>query len=171
MDDNGYQQLMNTLTASNGSQNADLTELVRQQLDDADPKVKAIANYLIKRQAEIHDSEEFDDNEEFTTEKATEETDLFRRTASYNRLRRVTTTMYAELEDLRERNDALAAALGACYLCWGEDLGCEVCQGQGQPGAFVLDKALFRQYVAPVVQTLKTKQQVGPARKEDPPHG
>ncbi|MCB8978729.1 MAG: hypothetical protein H6657_15010 [Ardenticatenaceae bacterium] len=171
MDDNVYQQLANSLIASNGSQNPDLSELFRQQLDDADPKVKAIANYLIKRQAEIYNSEEVDDNEELMAAEPILEPDLSRRTASYNRLRRVTTKMYAELEDLRERNDTLAAALGSCYLCWGEDPDCEECQGRGKVGAFTPDKELFRQYVAPVVQTLKIKQQARHARKEGATQG
>lgn len=30
----------------------------------------------------------------------------------------------AEVGRLRAVNDRVAAALGACFLCWGEDLGC-----------------------------------------------
>lgn len=178
MDDNTYQQLMTSLAAADGDLNTEtiLPDLLLQNMSDADPRLKAIATYLIRRQTEDSDSEDLDDNERLTSEEPAiaegmEERDLLRRRESYNRLQQVTTEMYAELEDLRARNDALAAALGACYLCWGEDFECEECRGQGQPGAFTLDKELFGQYVAPAVQSVKTRQQVRHVRKEGPPHG
>src|SRR5262249_4172994 len=55
--------------------------------------------------------------------------------------------MYAELEVLRGRNDSLAIALGACYLCFGDDSLCQECQGRGVPGSRRPDPAAFRQYV------------------------
>jgi hypothetical protein len=61
---------------------------------------------------------------------------------------------YAELGVLRHRNDALAAALGACYLCWGEDPGCPTCDGRGTPGWVSLDPHAYRRLIAPAVRTL-----------------
>ncbi len=46
-----------------------------------------------------------------------------------------TDTDLGELEELRERNEALAAALGACFACWGTDIFCTHCGGEGRPGA------------------------------------
>ena len=40
-----------------------------------------------------------------------------------------------ELADLREVNDTLAAALGACPACWGGDPECSECSGLGHPGS------------------------------------
>ncbi|MCP2341529.1 hypothetical protein [Actinomadura rupiterrae] len=55
----------------------------------------------------------------------------------------------AELDDLRRRNDALAAAAGSCYLCWGEDPGCPVCAGRGRPGWHPPERWAYRRYLAP----------------------
>lgn len=169
MDDDIYQQLLDSFNGSEGKAKAKtlLPELLLQNMADADPKLKAIATYLVKQQTET-DYEEADDEEEpfeDASDLSPAEPALSRQDAPVNRLQQVATTMYAELEDLRERNDALAAALGACYLCWGEDFDCEECQGQGQPGAFKPDKGLFRQYVAPAIQTLKAAQHLKANRK------
>ncbi|MGB7292643.1 MAG: hypothetical protein WBD99_10765 [Thermodesulfobacteriota bacterium] len=56
---------------------------------------------------------------------------------------------------LMERNDILASALGACPDCWGEDEGCEMCEGKGVPGAYIPDRDAFVQYVLPSVRTLR----------------
>jgi hypothetical protein len=34
----------------------------------------------------------------------------------------------------RDRLGELAAALGACGLCWGDDTSCPSCRGRGRPG-------------------------------------
>lgn len=60
-----------------------------------------------------------------------------------------------ELDLLEARNDDLAAALGACYLCWGEDPECPVCAGQGKPGSVAPDRQLFNQWILPAVRTVQ----------------
>jgi hypothetical protein len=47
--------------------------------------------------------------------------------------------------------DTAAAALGACYLCWGDDPGCEYCAGHGTPGWIEPDPELFELYVEPAL--------------------
>lgn len=42
----------------------------------------------------------------------------------------------AELTESQERMSDIAAALGACGLCWGEDDTCPGCRGRGKPGHF-----------------------------------
>lgn len=59
---------------------------------------------------------------------------------------------YSELEALRMRNDVLAAALGACYLCFGEDPLCETCGGRGVPGSRAPEPTAFRKYVLPAMR-------------------
>jgi hypothetical protein len=59
-----------------------------------------------------------------------------------------------EVEVLRRRNDELAAALGACYLCWGEDIECPACDGTGKPGSAPPDPAAYRRLVSPVAGPL-----------------
>ena len=60
--------------------------------------------------------------------------------------------MRRELADLREGNDTLAAALGACALCWGGDPDCVVCLGRGSPGYDLPDPALFNELVVPALR-------------------
>lgn len=62
--------------------------------------------------------------------------------------------LYREREILRERNDDLAAALGACPDCWGENRGCKTCRGEGVPGYFTADEEAFTAYVMPVLEQL-----------------
>jgi hypothetical protein len=71
-------------------------------------------------------------------------------------LARLARKMYAELKVLRVRNNNLAAALGACRVCWGEDPRCQVCGGDGGIGAFEIDMRLFNKLVGPALK------QVGP---------
>ena len=61
-----------------------------------------------------------------------------------------------EVADLREVNDTVAAALGACRACWGGDPGCPACAGQGRAGFAAPDPALFRELVIPAVRRART---------------
>jgi len=61
-----------------------------------------------------------------------------------------------ELADLREVNDTLAAALGACRVCWGGDVDCPECGGRGRTGSAVPDPALFRELVVPAVRRVRS---------------
>ncbi|MEU6040722.1 hypothetical protein ABZ801_35525 [Actinomadura sp. NPDC047616] len=56
-------------------------------------------------------------------------------------------------EELRARNDALAAALGACG-CWGTRAHCPLCGGAGEPGWALPDRSLFACYVHPALRTV-----------------
>ena len=60
----------------------------------------------------------------------------------------------SELQRLGDFTDALAAALGACPRCWGDDPVCPECEGTGTPGSTVPDRALFTRFIAPAVQRL-----------------
>lgn len=60
-----------------------------------------------------------------------------------------------ELQRLRDRNQRLADALGACSSCWGEDSGCPDCQGCGRPGRSMPDERLFEGIVMPAVRLLR----------------
>jgi hypothetical protein len=86
-----------------------------------------------------------------------------------HRLKKMMTSMYTELEALRVRSDTLAAALGACYLCFGEDLSCPACMGQGAPGALLPDAAAFRQYVAPAVNRIRARPPASPPGRSPRP--
>jgi hypothetical protein len=60
--------------------------------------------------------------------------------------------LYAEVEELRLRNRAAAAALGACPRCWGEDGDCPVCRGRGRTGGRAPDPVLYHELVEPAVR-------------------
>jgi hypothetical protein len=60
-----------------------------------------------------------------------------------------------ELDDLREVNDTLAAALGACPLCWGGQDDCPGCGGSGSPGSTLPDERLFDDLVGPAVVMMR----------------
>jgi hypothetical protein len=84
--------------------------------------------------------------------------------AEARQLQTVMNSLYAEVETLRARNDTLAVALGACYLCFGEDVTCAECNGHGRPGSLLPDISAFRKYVAPAenrVRATQTKAQSG----------
>lgn len=72
-------------------------------------------------------------------------------------LRLRTEALCAEMKLLRERNDLLAAALGACCLCWGHDLSCRSCRGRGGPGFCIPDQELFEEYVVPAIHTFRAQ--------------
>jgi hypothetical protein len=62
-----------------------------------------------------------------------------------------------QLQDLADRNAGLAAALGACATCWGEDPACAACHGRGVPGSMRPHKKFFDYYVAPLLARLKSR--------------
>lgn len=61
-----------------------------------------------------------------------------------------------ELRDLRNVNDTVAAALGACPVCWGGDSQCHSCGGEGSSGAYQPDVHLFNELVAPAVRRIRS---------------
>lgn len=79
-----------------------------------------------------------------------EELDQRRRIRARKKLQR----LYREYEILKERNEDLAAALGACPHCWGENSRCKICHGEGSPGYFTVDEEAFTEYVMPVLEQL-----------------
>lgn len=64
--------------------------------------------------------------------------------------------MQQELIDLRHVNDTVAAALGACPLCWGGDSGCAACHGRGGAGYAVPDLDLFARWVVPATERMRS---------------
>lgn len=55
-----------------------------------------------------------------------------------------------------QRLEDLAAALGACPACFGDDLLCDTCHGAGRPGARAPEAAEFARYVMPAVERVRT---------------
>ena len=72
-----------------------------------------------------------------------------------SRLRRRLERLGREVAHLRRVNDVLAAALGACPLCWGEEPDCDVCGGEGEPGWEAPDRHLFDRLVGPALTRVR----------------
>ena len=142
------------------------TQELLSQLESTDPTVGLLARYLAARQVSGSESSSEEETEvEEEAARAAEEQRLA--LEQYERLAQVVhhlqgqvKKLRAELDQLREVNDALAAALGACYLCWGKDAGCPVCHGTGHAGSAMPDKQLFAQFVAPALRTLQEQKEV-----------
>jgi len=151
-----YALLLENLAAGAQPGGAEMQGLLAQ-LGETDPRVGLIARYFEQQraaEAAAADEEAKDDEEENEPQRARSKRSAERREAVRS-LQRLARSMYEELEVLRERNDTLAAALGACYLCWGEDFECEVCGGAGAPGTLPPDWALFSTLVAPAARRLR----------------
>lgn len=134
-------------------------EDILAQISDTDPRLGLIAKYLANKRATAEEVNDEEDDLEYAKPRRSRSDDssaLSRERAEAVRsLQRLARTMFAELEELRSRNDMLASALGACYLCWGDDLQCEVCNGEGVPGSSAPDKQLFSQFVGPAARRLR----------------
>jgi hypothetical protein len=132
------------------------------QMSETDPRLALVAKYLaVKRAAADEVNDEENDREPERAQPRRPPIDDASAAAARDRveavrsLQRLARTMFAELEELRSRSDMLASALGACYLCWGDDPQCEVCNGEGGPGAFTPDKQLFSKVVGPAARRLR----------------
>lgn len=64
------------------------------------------------------------------------------------KLERIARRLAAELEGATTRLADLAAAFGACGLCWGDDPRCPSCRGRGKPGRFAPDQELRQRLFA-----------------------
>jgi len=136
------------------------------QLESTDPILGFIAKYLATRQVSgsersSEEAIEVEGEVVYMADVQSVAVEQFERLAQIvQRLGGHVKKLRAELDQLREVNDALAAALGACYLCWGKDAGCPVCHGTGHPGSAMPDKRLFAQFVVPTLRTLQEQKEV-----------
>lgn len=141
-------------------------EDILAQMSESDPRLGLVAKYLAAKRAAADEVNDEETDPEPDHAGAREKNTRPRmadscapaareRVEAVRSLQRLARTMFAELEELRLRNDMLASALGACYLCWGDDPKCEVCNGEGVTGAFAPDKQLFSQLVGPAARRLR----------------
>jgi hypothetical protein len=133
------QQSLRDLLAQAGSSNPLAGLLASQLAQPASPK----------HEPPVIDAEEIAAHT-FAAEEGAQATD-----AAMGELRRQVESMFAELRLLRERTDSLAAALGACCLCWGQDPGCRFCHGRGAPGYAMPDESLLAELVLPAIRILQ----------------
>lgn len=65
-----------------------------------------------------------------------------------DKLQRHVRRLAEELDAALDRLSDLAAVLGACGLCWGEDRECRSCRGRGKPGMFAPEPATRSRFFA-----------------------
>ncbi|AUT75535.1 hypothetical protein C2L64_44970 [Paraburkholderia hospita] len=134
---------------------ADPMSLLMSQFGGAaaeDPKLGMLMQLLTQRST---DTVENVQNDEAQNVESGPKEPVVTRSECARRMRELSDTakqIYAELEILRERNDALAAAVGACFLCFGTDSLCEECGGRGVPGSRMPEPAAYRLYVMPAMR-------------------
>jgi hypothetical protein len=76
--------------------------------------------------------------------------------ARADKMQRLANRLGEELDAAQDRLADLAAVLGACGLCWGEDRHCRSCRGRGKPGMFAPEPATRSRFFAAAVETEKT---------------
>lgn len=154
--------------------------LFQTQLDaqaQHDPQKAEILRLLVERRRQQQDGEPQEEampSEEETNSEHETPADETReeRSRHARELHDTVNKIYAEVEVLRARSDTLAAALGACYLCFGDDPLCEECGGRGVPGSLAPEPAAFRKYVSPAVRRARAietgRGRPAPPRERDP---
>ena len=133
------------IDALSGSGRVDPLALLQTQLGaqaQTNPQVAQIL-LLLKQQREQQTRAVDEDSSELSEEEAQGSAE------SSEALDDTVQRVYSELEALRARNRAFAAAVGACALCFGDDPLCEECGGLGAPGSLTPKPGAFRKYVLP----------------------
>jgi hypothetical protein len=124
-----------------------------QQLGIDDPRLIQLAQLMSRQAAPIED-DEGEVIEMVRADRVEELENEVERLKGVNRI-------------LFEQCEFMAAAVGACPQCWGEDLECRECRGRGTPGAFLPHRASFAQLVLPAVERVRTlrRRQAPPPQK------
>lgn len=148
-----YQQLLESLLQGAGSN--DKTMALLQSIlggTELAPQEEMILKFLSSLQDnEDNNDAQIIDGESVDIEYGYEESLDGRRASNRSRFER----LRAELADLREVNDTLAAALGACQYCWGGDEECAMCEGQGSAGWRMPHARLFEELVVPAIHRVR----------------
>jgi hypothetical protein len=150
-----FDTILEALTAGDGQRENFTPQALIARMAEDNPTVALLAKYFSQRQdqAENESAEaEIAELPEYSDQLERARTDTLKTAEAIRELRERMDRVYAELETLRERNDSLALAVGACALCWGDDILCAVCAGAGCAGFVPPDRELFAQYVAPALR-------------------
>jgi len=141
-----------------------LLQMLTSQIDD--PQASMMATLLMSG---LGDDEEVDD--EIDTDFAEVDRLLVFADDDQGPSSEVEQVDDSELESLREVNDTLALALGACPDCWGGDNHCSECNGDGSPGYSMPEASLFNELILPAVRRINQSRQAGkqPAPQTETP--
>lgn len=153
-----YQLLEKMLRPGNDGGNHLTTEALLEQLGNNDPQMQLIIRLFAGYNREVA-LDDLEAPHEFTQKNLNEgdkhESVFIHLEPSAERIGKETEKIYRELQELRQRQDVLAAALGACKFCFGNDLVCRICAGEGQPGWRMPDAQLFPKIIVPALRKLQ----------------
>jgi hypothetical protein len=135
-----------------------------QQIAQNDPRLAPLIQHLQERLTAQHPEPAPAETNEPPQDQDFEATQAARLAKRNKELKRMARSMFDEIQALRARNDMLAAALGACHLCWGEDSECPYCAGAGKVGAYVISLRTFDQVVGPALQQLEQRPRLAQPR-------
>jgi hypothetical protein len=153
----GIANILAAMQNSDSNAGVDVQEILQQQAA-TNPTAALLAKHLAEQRAKQAEIIDVPVSDESSDRSDPQDTDLQAQLASeLDSLRERVNVMVMENEVLRNRNDATAAALGACCLCWGQDLNCRSCRGRGGPGFSMPDETLFEEFVLPAIQTLRAQ--------------
>jgi hypothetical protein len=141
----------------------DVAELLKQQLSggaslrdsvtslaQSDPKLAPIVEMLAQREEQLQQDVDDDEQAELLQQQEAEELADRRQRASA--LREQFAGIAAEVDGLRAKLGDVAAALGACPACFGDDRSCPWCRGRGGPGFMPPDPDGFDRLVMPALR-------------------
>jgi hypothetical protein len=147
----------------------DTRPLIQEMLDnsgDMDPMTRLLLTQTLADDRRDDADERPDDGllDADDSEPSRRQHAIRRLRARFEHMTRQIAELSEELETLQRRNDDLAAALGACYLCWGEDPQCQVCAGQGRPGSVTPERELYNRWITPAVRAAQALRRQRPGR-------
>lgn len=87
-----------------------------------------------------------------SSRRADEDRGAEQKRARIERVRQHVSDLRAAVGSAHDLLDDVAAALGACGVCWGGTDDCDKCRGRGTPGWRMPDDELFAELVAPAVK-------------------
>ena len=159
MDDMNQRLLSMMMGARTGQDTRPLVEEMLNNSGDMDPMTRLLLTQTLSGDQRDDDADgraddSLLDREDY--EPSRRQRAIRRLRARFEHMTRQIEELSQELDALQRRNDDLAAALGACYLCWGEDPQCQVCSGQGKPGSVAPDRPLYRRWIIPAVRAVRT---------------
>lgn len=159
------------IDALSGTRPIDPLALMRTQLDSYaqdNPQVAQLLHVLEQRRQQPPQSDALQENDMMSSANETPADPelLVDGPRDIDELQDTGNKLYAELESLRRRSAALAAALGACHLCFGGDPLCDECGGRGVPGSRVPKPEAFRRYVLPAIRRARAVE----SGARPPPH-
>lgn len=138
---------------------ADPSQIMQQMIADrgaTDPRMAMVAQLLAGQQAVTASPDDA-----LVDEMAALAGRLAEAEATIEAMKRDGRRLFQAHQACRERLADLAAALGACGLCWGEQSTCPSCRGRGRPGMVRPDMELRAQLLGPL-----RRKPVGPDRSD-----